>query len=113
MSEAMPAVHVTPIPVDAKPLPVEVTPIPVEVTPIPADAEDTGGNAHRPSDQDTPQSALKENAREDEAAQDAGESDTAEAAGTNDAAQGDAPAPKSPDADTTTVALTVVEAKTT
>jgi hypothetical protein len=56
---------------------------------------------------------LRENAREDEAAQDAGESDTAEAAGTNDAAQGDAPAPKSPDADTTTVALTVVEAKTT
>ena len=101
ISEAMPAVHVTPIPVDAKPLPVEVTPIPVEVAPIPAEAEDAGGKADRPSDQVPPQSAVKDG--------DAGDDDAAEDAG----AQGDAPAPKSPGADTSTVALTVVEAKTT
>ncbi|MDQ1059436.1 macrolide phosphotransferase [Arthrobacter globiformis] len=108
ISEAMPAVHVTPIPVDVKPLPVEVAPIPVEVAPVPADEEDPWKNADQPSGQDTSQGAV-----EDDAAEDAGASDDAEADRVQDGTPEDAQAAKPSGADTSTVALTVVDAKTT
>jgi macrolide phosphotransferase len=81
-----------------------VTPIPVDVKPIPADEEDSGENADQPSGRDAPQGAGDE-----DAAEEAGASDDAEA----DGAQEDAPAAKASGADTSTVALTVVDAKTT
>ena len=92
----MPAVHVTPIPV-------EVVPLPVEVTPIPAEEVNAGDKADQPSDQPS---------RPDTSSEPAGpgpSGDTdAGAAQAEDAAQDAKPS----GADTSTVALTVVEAKT-
>jgi hypothetical protein len=115
ISEAMPAVHVTPIPVDVTPIPVEVTPIPVEVTPIPvevtpipADGENAQGSTDEPSGHDASRDAA-----EDDGVEDADASDSAESTGLEDGTQDDVPAPKPSGADTSTVALTVVDAKTT
>jgi hypothetical protein len=111
VSEAMPAVHVTPIPVDVQPLP-------VEVTPIPADGMDSGADADQPTGQDPSPGALDDDAAED-TAENAGAPDDAEADGAEDGAQNraeaqeDTPAAKPSGADTSTVALTVVDAKAT
>jgi macrolide phosphotransferase len=113
ISEAMPAVHVMPIPVDVIPIPVEVTPIPVEVTPIPADGKNAEGSTHQPSGQDASQSAPNDDVAEDDVAEDAGASASAESTGSEDGTQQEAPAPKPSGADTSTVALTVVDGKTT
>ncbi|MFE4544909.1 macrolide 2'-phosphotransferase [Arthrobacter sp. NPDC056727] len=97
ISEAMPAVHVTPIPVEAAP--------PVEVTPIPAGEADAGKDGDRlpgtPSEQPSGRDASPEPAKPDAS----GEAEAAEA-------EDDAEEPKPSGADTSTVALTVVEAKT-
>lgn len=90
VSEAMPAVHVTPIPV-------EVAPVPVEVTPIPADEVNTGKEPDRLPGQDaSPEPAKPDASGEAEAAQ----------------AEDDAEHSKPSGTDTSTVTLTVVEAKT-
>jgi macrolide phosphotransferase len=78
------------------------------VTPIPADGENAEGSTHQPSGQDALQGAA-----EDDAAEDAGASDSAGSTGSEDGTQKEAPAPKPSGADTSTVALTVVDAKTT
>jgi hypothetical protein len=96
VSEAMPAVHVTPIPVD-------VVPLPVEVTPIPAEEVNAGDKADQPSDQPSGPDASSEPAGPGPS----GDTD-AEAAQAEDEAQDAKPS----GADTSTVALTVVEAKT-
>jgi hypothetical protein len=94
VSEAMPAVHVTPIPL-------EVAPPAVEVTPIPADEVKAGKDADQPADRPAGPDASSEPA-------------SPGSSGEAGAAQGEdeAPAPKPSGADTSTVALTVVEAKT-
>jgi macrolide phosphotransferase len=99
ISEAMPAVHVTPIPVEAAPLP-------VEITPIPADESGAGEDTDKPADRPVrpgapPEAAEAGTSGEAEAAR-------AEAPGTEEDAQGSKPS----GADTSTVALTVVDAKT-
>lgn len=99
ISEAMPAVHVTPIPVEVAPR--------VEVTPIPADEVNAGTEADRPSDKPAgPDASPASPASPEPAKPDAtGEAEGAEAA---DEAEDSKPS----GADTSTVALTVIEAKT-
>jgi aminoglycoside phosphotransferase (APT) family kinase protein len=109
ISAAMPAVHVTPIPVDAAPLRVEVTPIPADEMSAGKDA-DQGGSGPSPdqpaSRQDSPGPAKPDTTGETDAAQ---AEDSAQA---GDGAQDSGPGSQSSGADTSTVALTVVDAKT-
>ena len=100
----------------------EVTPIPVEVTPIPAavastraDDGNTTDNAHQPANQDLSPGAGKGVAGDD-AAENAGSAGDAEAARAQEEAQDEAQAvaqnPQRTGADTSTVALTIVDATT-
>ena len=92
ISEAMPAVHVTPIPVEVAPR--------VEVTPIPADEVNAGADGDQPSDKPAGPDASP-------ASPDAAKPDA-----TGKAEGAEAEDSKPSGADTSTVALTVVEAKT-
>lgn len=97
VSEAMPAVHVTPIPVEVAPPPVEVTPIPADEA---AARKEPGQLPGRPSDHPAGQEASSDQPKPDPSGE-------AEAAQAEDEAEGLKPT----GADTSTVALTVVEAK--